>query len=82
MKTKNLLLWIVLLLTANCMFPTFSSAQWLQTSGPYLWSINHLASDGTNIFAGTSGGVFLSTNNGSSWTAMNYGLTSTPYVRA
>lgn len=31
----------------------------------------------TNIFAGTSGnGVFLSSNNGSSWTAVNNGLTS------
>lgn len=32
--------------------------------------------DGTNLFAGTSGGgVFLSTNNGNNWTAINNGLT-------
>jgi hypothetical protein len=32
---------------------------------------------GTNLFAGTyRGGVFLSTNNGTSWTAVNTGLTN------
>ena len=37
-----------------------------------------LLSRGTNLFAGTSGGgVFLSTNNGTSWTAVNTGLTNT-----
>ena len=33
---------------------------------------------GGNIFAGTNGGVFLSTNNGTSWIAINSGLTNTP----
>ncbi|HXX64685.1 MAG TPA: T9SS type A sorting domain-containing protein, partial [Bacteroidota bacterium] len=32
---------------------------------------------GTNLFAGTGGGVSLSTNNGTSWTAVNAGLTYT-----
>lgn len=39
---------------------------------------------GTNLFAGTNGslypqynGVYLSTDNGSSWTAVNSGLTNT-----
>ena len=37
-----------------------------------------LAVSGTNLFAGTDGGgVFLSTNNGTSWTAVNTGLTNT-----
>jgi poly(3-hydroxybutyrate) depolymerase/ligand-binding sensor domain-containing protein len=31
---------------------------------------------GTNLFAGTNDGVFLSTNNGTSWTAVNSGLTN------
>ena len=31
-----------------------------------------------NLFAGTNGGVFLSTNNGTSWTEANNGLTNTP----
>jgi hypothetical protein len=36
-----------------------------------------LAVIGTNIFAGTTGGVFLSTNNGTNWTKVNNGLTNT-----
>lgn len=61
------------------------NAQWVQTNGPYGGNIscittcpNELGS--TNIFAGTGGnegnghGVFLSTNNGISWTAVNNGL--------
>lgn len=31
---------------------------------------------GKNIFAGTGGGVFLSTNNGVSWISVNNGLTN------
>jgi hypothetical protein len=37
-----------------------------------VWS---LGVNGTNLFAGTSDGVFLSTNNGNSWAAVNTGLT-------
>jgi ligand-binding sensor domain-containing protein len=33
--------------------------------------------NGSNLFAGTDGGVFLSTTNGASWTAVNTGLTNT-----
>jgi hypothetical protein len=33
-----------------------------------------IAVSGTTLFAGTNGGVFLSTNNGTSWTAANAGL--------
>ena len=37
-----------------------------------------LAVSGSNVFAGTGGGgVFLSTNNGTSWAAVNTGLTNT-----
>ena len=52
------------------------NAQWTQTNGPYGGSIACVTSDGTNIFAGTREGVFLSINNGSSWTAVNNGLTN------
>ena len=51
------------------------SAQWVQTNGPYGGSVQCFGVSGANIFAGTSFGVFLSTNNGSSWTAE--GLTGT-----
>jgi len=57
-------------------------AQWIQTNGPGGGSISSFAVSGTNLFAGTDGGgVFLSTNNGTSWTAVNTGLTDR-YVNA
>jgi hypothetical protein len=63
------------------MFTTSSPilAQWVQTNGPYGGTVNCLSPfQGTNLFAGTDGGgVFLSTNNGTSWTAVNTGLTNT-----
>jgi len=55
-----------------------TDAQWQQTNGPYNGAVLALASSGTNIFAGTgNGGVFLSTDNGTSWTEKNNGLTNT-----
>ena len=53
---------------------------WTQTNGPDGGTVNTLsyAVTGNNFFAGTSGGgVFLSTNYGTSWTAVNTGLTNT-----
>ena len=47
---KKLILLIIIALTAN-----FANAQWQQTNGPYGGNINCIASDGTNIFAGTYG---------------------------
>jgi len=62
--------------TDNC------SAQWVQTNCPYGETINSLAYSGTELFAGTAGGgVFISQNNGESWTAVNNGLTNL-YVEA
>jgi len=53
-------------------------AQWIQTNGPYEGDVRCFAVSGSNLFAGTFGdGVFLSTNNGTSWTAVNTGLTDT-----
>ncbi|MCX6145244.1 MAG: T9SS type A sorting domain-containing protein [Ignavibacteriales bacterium] len=70
---KNLLRVIPLILLSS--FCThFLPAQWLQTNGPYGGKVNCFTVSGTNLFAGTYGGVFLSTNNGTSWTAVNTGL--------
>ena len=64
-------------------------AQWVQTAGPGGGEINDLAvspngAGGTNLFAGTGGGeygtggsVFLSSDNGASWTEVNSGLAYT-----
>ena len=38
--------------------------------------VNAFLRSGTNLFAGTNGGVFLSTNDGTNWTAVNTGLTN------
>src|SRR5260221_9701968 len=56
------------------------NAQWAQINGPYGSHGNEvqcLAISGTILFAGSPlDGVFRSTNNGASWTALNSGLTS------
>ena len=39
-------------------------------------NVSALAASGTNLFAGTKGGVFLSANNGTSWNEVNTGLTN------
>jgi len=44
------------------------SAQWMQTNGPTGGNVDSFAISGTNLFAGTCNGVFLSTNNGTNWT--------------
>jgi len=72
------------LFVAFCIFTSTNPllAQWIQTNGPYGGQVLSFAGSGTNLFAGTyGGGVFLSTNNGTSWTEVNTGLTNT-YVFA
>jgi hypothetical protein len=65
------------------LWPTESDAQWVQTNtgltstDVHALAVNPSGAGGLNLFAGTNGGVFLSTNNGISWTAINTGLTST-----
>ena len=67
---KKLLLTLALLSIALT-----TNAQWTQTNGPEGGSIAAFVTNGTNLFAGTrGGGVFLSTNSGSSWTAVNNDL--------
>jgi len=68
------------LFTVFCIFTTTIPlhAQWSQTNGPYGSDISCFAVSGADLFAGTyGGGVFLSTNNGTSWTAVSTGLTNT-----
>ena len=61
-------------------------AQWVQANGPYGGIITAMTAysngkGGTNIMAGTSGGVFLSTDSGVSWTSVtNFGITVPPPV--
>jgi hypothetical protein len=63
------------------LFYSSSNAQWIQSGldGYFVRTINV---SGTNLFVGTSGdGIFRSSNNGTSWTAINSGLTNL-YVNA
>jgi ligand-binding sensor domain-containing protein len=68
------------LFVALCLFETTKSlqAQWIQTGGLSGAIVNGIAVHGTNLFAATSsGGIFLSTNNGTNWIAVNNGLSRT-----
>jgi len=58
-------------------------ADWVPTNGPGTFeSVIVFAVSGPNLFAGIEGGgVYLSPNNGTSWTAVNTGLTD-GYVRS
>ncbi len=70
---KNLIITVFLLFFAGRLI----QAQWIQTGGPCGGDVRCIASDGSNMFAGTSGtGLYLSTDNGSNWTAVNAGLTN------
>ncbi len=64
---------------------TQTKAQWVQVNPPNFPSNNSIqcfAVIGTNLFAGSNGhGIFLSTNDGTSWAAVDSGLTNTE-VRA
>ncbi|MFI5252982.1 MAG: T9SS type A sorting domain-containing protein [Bacteroidota bacterium] len=52
-------------------------AQWVQTSGPYGGTVYSLTMIGSNIFAGTDSGIFISSNKGAIWNAVNIGLKKT-----
>lgn len=52
-----------------------SNSQWIK-NGQYGGYFSSFATSGTNIFAGSVQGVFLSTNNGINWAAVNNGLTN------
>ena len=56
-------------------------AQWVQTNGPKTGVVGSLAVIGTNLFAGTTNGVFLSTDYGTNWSAVDSGLTNL-YINA
>lgn len=74
---QSLLLAVSLFTITN---PTL--AQWVQANGPYGGMIGALVSSpngigGSDLFAGTDGsGIYYSSNNGTSWSAVNAGLTN------
>lgn len=62
MKTFIQLLFLVLVLSF-----TDINAQWVGTNGPFAGAIRSLTILDTTIIAGTSNGIFISTNKGKSW---------------
>jgi photosystem II stability/assembly factor-like uncharacterized protein len=61
---KNIvLLFVLIILTIT----NNTKAQWVQTNGPYGGVINCIGSNSWELFAGTNGGLYRSTDNGSSW---------------
>ncbi|TAL68541.1 MAG: T9SS type A sorting domain-containing protein [Bacteroidetes bacterium] len=74
MKKSILILNLLLILS----YYNLLYAQWNQCNGPYGGNVRTLAINGSNIYAGIydGGGIFLSTNNGANWTAVNSGLTN------
>ena len=72
---KNLYYFVTI--SVLIFYPSIN-AQWVQTDGPYIGDVCTFANSGTNLFAGTtdffvdSGGVFLSTNNGTNWIATGF----------
>ena len=82
------LIFPTLLAVAICSISTLADAQWVYTNGPSVPPgssgsyVNCFAVSGTKLFAGTYGGVFLSTDSGASWTAVNIGLVGDTVVSA
>jgi ligand-binding sensor domain-containing protein len=72
---KNALISLFLFL----FFPVLKlNAQWVSSNtGLYGGPINDLIVKGSDFFAATPGGVYLSSNNGISWAPVNSGLSST-----
>ncbi len=62
------------------LFASKAKSQWMQTPGITSTNISAFAVNGTSIFAGdtwpSSTGVYRSTNDGASWSAVNTGLLS------
>jgi len=69
---KNLFLYSVIMLLAA--FTAFSKSD-KQGNGLLSSWVTCFATKGNYVFAGTCGGVFLSTDNGNSWTEKNTDLT-------
>src|SRR5436190_20634132 len=71
----------VALLIAVCIADT-AHAQWEKMTESYSGSNWCFAINGSNLFAGTSAGIFLSSDNGISWKKANVGMPVATDVQA
>ncbi len=69
----------LLMVTLCSLLPATIHAQWFKMTDGDVFAFAKSASD---LFAGTTGGVLLSTDEGTTWTAVNTGLPTDPRVRA
>jgi ligand-binding sensor domain-containing protein len=67
----------VLLLLFSVFFLYGKSQPWQQAAGPAGGYVFDLTSSGNNLYAATNAGVFVSGDEGASWTAINSGLPTT-----
>jgi len=74
MRTILKTLVLILFLSQLCF------SQWVQTNGPYGGNAFSLTVSGTNLFAGTEGGIYLSTDSGENWQYVNTGLMTDLYT--
>jgi photosystem II stability/assembly factor-like uncharacterized protein len=71
--SKRILFLIsVFLLTVSAVPPAYS--QWVQTTALPNSAIHGFGTIGTTLFAGTEGGIFLTSDNGTTWTPSNSGF--------
>ena len=77
MKGNNMKKLYILITIGIVIYSTFLKAQWIQTNGLEGGDVSSFVVSGINLFAGTiNSGVFISTNNGDTWSKVNAGLTN------
>lgn len=64
----------VILIGLSLISPVKGLSQWVSTNGPYGGYINSLTVVGNNLWAGTSGGLLASSDEGESWIITGNGL--------
>src|SRR5436309_1385486 len=78
LSKRNLFLRFVLCAVTLTLAQSAAITQWVPTGCPSTEFTMALAVSGTNVFAGAQiGGVCFSSDNGTTWSAVNTGLTNT-----
>ncbi|HZV11798.1 MAG TPA: T9SS type A sorting domain-containing protein [Candidatus Kapabacteria bacterium] len=65
---------IIVVSIAVISFTESAHAQWVQTSGPAGQSIRSLLVNGSNLYAATLNGLYMTTDNGDSWNEISIGF--------
>ncbi|RPI12951.1 MAG: T9SS C-terminal target domain-containing protein [Ignavibacteriae bacterium] len=56
---------------------SYSDSQWIKTTGPNTQYISSLLLYGNSLFAATTDGIYVSSNNGTTWVLKNNGINTT-----